>query len=239
MSKTERMNYLDKISGIMNRSDACKFLKDKATLSFLAEMLQPILNVQDNAPIVLRIGRTDPPTYRKFVPYLGFFSVDAAEGYLICGCLPGLHKCRKCENVTHIFDPEKSPHPRLSKNYELYQRNGERAWMKKILKQELTPEENEVLARNKKLNIANVANPLHDHFRLGNRNLFSSVPYDTLHTMHKGLLQQVFMWTLSVIQLVGKNSRKGSPFCNPFKELDKRIEDFPRLQSVSPWGPFK
>jgi hypothetical protein len=233
------MNDLDKISGEENKKEVCKYLKDKATLQFLSDLLKPLLDVQDSKPILLRIGSTEPPIFRKFVPYLAFFAVDAAEGYTLCGTTPGLHKCRKCEHLTHVFNPNICPKARVSSKYEAYQRHGEQAWFKKVLKQPTTAFDNNILAKNKGLNISNVDNPLHAHFRHGNRNLFSSVPFDTLHTVLKGLLQQVFMWTLSVIQIVSKLSPKGSIYKNPFKELDKRIADFPRLHSVCPWGPFK
>ena len=233
------MDALNKVVGVGKRKEVMKFLKNKATLQFLSDVLQPILDIQDNSPIVLRIGRSSPPQYRKFVPYLAFFSVDNAGGYCICCCTPGIHKCRQCELMTHVFDASFRPKLRTSTEYEVFNTLGEPAWVKKIMNDRINGDERNILSHNKSLNISNVQNPLHAHFRRGERNLFASVPFDTLHTLHKGLLQQVFMWTISVIELVGRISRTKETYKNCFMELDKRIDNFPRLNSVSPWGPFK
>lgn len=239
MSNKQIMDACNRVSGIGNKKEVVKFLKQKATLLFLRDVLQPVLDIQDKTPIVLQIGRSNPSQYRKFVPYVAFFSVDAAEGYCICCTTPGLYKCRQCEQLTHLFDCSIVPKQRISVQYEKYQKLGEKAWIRKVLNSGLSGYDKKILEFNKTWNIANIGNPLHAHFTRGGRNLFSSVPYDTLHTLHKGLLQQVFMWTVSVIQLVGRVCQKHDKYKNSFLELDKRIDNFPRLHSVSPWGPFK
>ena len=98
---------------------------------------------------------------------------------------------------------------------------------------ELTQEETELLSRNERYSIRNLMNPLHKYFELGNRNLFAAVPYDMLHTLNKGLLQNAFMWTLSVIYLVGE--KKNTPrYRHNLKVIDERIRRFPIRQSILP-----
>ena len=99
MSKKQIMDELDKVNGIGNKKDVVKYMKHRATLQFLSDVFQPLLDIQEEGPIVLRVGRSDPPQYRKFIPYLAFFDVDAAEGYCICCCTPGVRKCRQCDQL--------------------------------------------------------------------------------------------------------------------------------------------
>jgi hypothetical protein len=60
-----------------------------------------------------------------------------------------------------------------------------------------------------------------------------------LHTLMKGLLQSVFMWTLAVIQLISKKKvgperRKTDRYRNNLATLDVRITNFPIRNSIFP-----
>ena len=107
------------------------------------------------------------------------------------------------------------------------------AWLKNIMGVVLTPEETELLAQNERYSIRNLINPLHKYFELGGRNLFEAVPYDMLHTLNKGLLQNVFMWTLSVIYLVSQK-RNTVRYRHNLNVIDKRMRRFPIRQSILP-----
>ena len=96
-----------------------------------------------------------------------------------------------------------------------------------------------LLKHNEQYNIMNCKNPLHTYFELGDRNLFEAVPYDSLHTLNKGLLQNVLMWTLSIIYLVSnKKSGHGRSLRRHYSEnlvmLDVRMRRFPIRQSILP-----
>ena len=97
-----------------------------------------------------------------------------------------------------------------------------------------TEEEKKVLRRNEDYSLRNLINPLHKYFKPGNRNLFQCVPYDMLHTLNKGLLQNTFMWTLSIIYLVSEKRVRQRQYRHSLKVLDERMRRFPIRQSVLP-----
>ena len=110
---------------------------------------------------------------------------------------------------------------------------GEKAWLKQIMDEPLTELDVSILEHNESYNVVNVKNELHKHFDLGDRDLFQSCPYDTLHTVLKGLLQECFMWTLAIVKMIGKAFPK---FATNLALLDDRIINFPRLHSIVPVG---
>ena len=116
------------------------------------------------------------------------------------------------------------------------------AWCKKVAGQQLTEQEQKILKHNERYSIMNLTNPLHAYFKPGNRNLFEAVPYDMLHTLHKGLLQNVFMWALSIVYLISSKSARGGNsrhFANNLLLLDQRIRRFPIRQSILPCASYK
>ena len=122
---------------------------------------------------------------------------------------------------------------RTSDQYRLHHELGEKAWLKEIMDIPLTENEQLILEHNALYNIHNVTNELHVHFDYGNRDLFQSCPFDTLHTVLKGLLQECFMWTLAVIKMIGALHPK---FSNNLAVLDDRIINFQRIHSINPVG---
>ena len=165
------MAKLDKVTGIGKKKEVRKLLKNAANLKFLKVALDPFLEVQDTVPVLLRVWKYEPPVLRTFVPYHEFFSIDAAEGNSACGLTFGTYKCRKCELLPHFFDADFVPKPRMSQAKKVMQKFGQRAWKKKILRQQMS----EYIIHIKHLNIANIVNPLHAHFSRGNRDLCRSV----------------------------------------------------------------
>ena len=108
-----------------------------------------------------------------------------------------------------------------------------------MLGSQLTQLEEMLLKHNETYNIMNCKNPLHTFFELGDRNLFEAVPYDSLHTLNKGLLQNVLMWTLSIIYVVsqkksGHGHNKRRHYSENLVKLDVRMRRFPIRQSILP-----
>lgn len=232
---------LTNINGIGKKNEVYLYLKNKCKLEFLNEFLKPILEAQKKG-IYLTLKNNPaypgpPRILKKFVPYLFGFSVDSAEGYKITGTRPGGRKCRLCESIPSDY-MDSNIQLRHSLQYSKYQSFGETAWKQKILGYQLTSNMENILFHNHKFSIMNVKNPLHAHFLPNGRNLFQAVQYDMLHTLLKGLLQQIFMWTLVIINLCSKKRCKGSLlYENNFHLLDRRIKFFGVKKSIFPCEP--
>lgn len=127
---------------------------------------------------------------KRFVPFLLGFSIDTEEGNRLCGFRAGKHKCRMCEGEAWNFNPLLINNERNSEVYQFYHRFGEAAWKKKMANLPLTPLEDQVFQHNTEFIVQNVNNPLHQHFLSTERNLFSSCPFDSLHTLLKWLNQR-------------------------------------------------
>lgn len=149
-----------------------KYLKHKALYTFIDQFLKPVLNTQRSG-VYLKV-RTAGGHFvtKKFVVYVLFFSIDTEEGNRLCGTYLGQHKCRMCEGSAWDFNTGTMGALRNGKFYEMYQKIGDTAFLKSMLDLPLTVEESDVLAHNKEFSVINVANPLHRHFKPGNRNVF-------------------------------------------------------------------
>lgn len=230
---------LTKVNGIGKKKEVLLYLKNKCKLQFLETILKPILNAQKKG-IYLTIKNSDPlgpRLLKKFVPYLFGFSVDSAEGYKLTGTRPGERKCRLCESIPSDY-LNNNIKLRHSLQYYKYHKYGEIAWINKILGLPLSTQMEDILFHNHKYSIMNVENPLHEHFIPNGRNLFQAVQYDMLHTLLKGLLQQIFMWTLVVINICSKKRYNGIlMYENNFHLLDARIKFFQVKNSIFPCEP--
>lgn len=229
---------IDKVQGIGKKQEIYIYLKNKAKFDFLRVFLKPIIESQKHGIYLTIKGANGKRIKHKFVPYLFGFSVDSAEGYKLTGTKPGGRKCRLCESLPSDYVDFEKIELRTSAEYIKYQSLGEKAWIKKILGKNISPKLNNILLHNKKFSIMNVANPLHDHFLPSGRNLFQAVQYDMLHTLHKGLLQQVFMWTLVIVYQCSKKRFRGQlKYENNFNLLDERIKYFSVKNSIFPCEP--
>jgi hypothetical protein len=154
-------------------------MKKKATLQFLDQILEPILTAQKEGGILISVrkGSGKDSTLRtnlKMIHFLIFLCNDSSENFTMCGIKPGYLKCRTCEKCPTDYSDTGPPTIRHSKYYQFFHKVGEEAWIRKLLKQPLTPVQQEVLAHNQEYCVANIENPLHAHFALGDRNLLES-----------------------------------------------------------------
>lgn len=228
----------DKVSGLGKKNEVAVYLKNKAKYLFLEQFLSTITKCQERGIYLTVKGKNGSRIIKKFVPFLFGFAVDTAEAYKLTGTRPGVRKCRLCESIPSNFHDNSVLSIRHSKEYVIYQRDGEKAWINKIFNLPQSEYYENLLIHNKKFSIQNISNPLHDHFLSNGRNLFQAVAYDMMHTLLKGLLQQIFMWTLVVISLCAKKRYNGLlMFEKSLEILDRRMKFFPLKQSIFPCEP--
>ena len=114
------------------RSTVFGWMKKKSDICFLAKLLQPILDIQQNGFVFFQIGRGENARTIKFVPYLYCFSLDTAEARTITGTTMGPKKCRMCERNCGDFSMHLPPIVRDATQLKLCQQLGETVWKKNM-----------------------------------------------------------------------------------------------------------
>jgi len=126
---------------------------------------------------------------------------------------------------------------------EILGKMAEQAWIKYICSKPNTLSEFEksILQQSKNQSIVNIANPLPRMFRFQSSvhptaNLYSSLPFDRLHTLYKGLVEFILCWICCVIIRISSLDQKKYRYS--MSSIDSAIQNFPRHHSLSVFGNF-
>ena len=123
-----------KIKFKTNRVSTYTWMTKNKDVTFMHQILKPILRAQRGRGQVFQVGRGERSKRINFVPFLYTLCLDSKETHVLTCTFQGKRKCRMCLAQCNIFHPDYNPEQRSVQNTCQVQRLSEKVWKKKMVK---------------------------------------------------------------------------------------------------------
>ena len=231
--------------GKQKKKEFIRWLHRSCELSYLDHVLASILEHREHG-VKLQVGRNAEDVF-TLVPMLYFFALDTKEANELCGVNGAPQSRMRCRLCKCPKDNVNGVHREVRRNgTEMMQLgiNGEEAFLRKceIAKHGRIPDNvRNVLQELKLQSMICIENPLHKYFDwVIDKSLMGiphCMPYDSLHTLNKGLVESVCKWVVTILNHVGELDP--DKYGSNISIMDRRIKSFQTQHSVTPFGKYK